>query len=330
MNNEQVSHAIECLGEVGGLKAGWQDKPQNSLDGYLIIEKDRQQYQFPAEVKREFRHHHLMGLLDLKERYGKLIVIADILPNKVKQALQQNHIAYVDGAGNIYIEVPELYILIEGKKQQRDVKKLRHRAFTKTGLKLVFHLLLDEELINATYRDIAALAGISLDTVSKTIASLQELDFIVRLDESHQKLVRKKDLLHRWIYQYGDKLKPALLVGNFRFLDPSTDWKKLPVDPVSTQWGGEPGGDLLTNYLQPEIFTLYTQFSRAELMKQLRLVPDKNGPIEVYQRFWKSGQSEAQNVPSLLVYADLIYSGDPRNLETAQRIYERYLQNEFE
>jgi hypothetical protein len=58
-------------------------------------------------------------------------------------------------------------------------------------------------------------------------------------------------------------------------------------------------------------------------------VPDDDGKIEVYQRFWTIGENGQQTVPSLLVYADLIYSGDPRNLETAQRIYERYLQNEF-
>jgi hypothetical protein len=251
-----------------------------------------------------------------------------MLSEKLRQTLKESDIAYLDGAGNTCITAPGLYILVEGKKQKLDLKKTRHRAFTKTGIKIVFNFLLREKLINEPYRTIAETTGVSLDTISKTISSLKTLGFIVDLDDKNQKLVRKKDLLNRWIYQYGDKLRPSLLVGNFRFLDPEKDWKTLALD-ATTQWSGEPAGDLLTGYLKPEIFLLYTEQTRSDLMKQLRLVPDDDGKIEVYQRFWTIGENGQQTVPSLLVYADLIYSGDPRNLETAQRIYERYLQNEF-
>lgn len=190
------------------------------------------------------------------------------------------------------------------------------------GIKIVFHFLLKESLINEPYRTIAEATGASLHIISKTISSLKTLGFIVDLDDKNQKLVRKKELLNRWIYQYGDKLRPSLFMGSFSFLDPEKDWKKHALD-TATQWGGEPAGDLLTGYLKLEIFLLYTEQTRSDLMKQLRLEPDDDGKIEIYQRFWTGEENGHQTVPSLLVYADLIYSGDPRNLQTAQRIYER-------
>lgn len=186
----------------------------------------------------------------------------------------------------------------------------------------MFHFLLKESLINEPYRTIAEATGASLHIISKTISSLKTLGFIVDLDDKNQKLVRKKELLNRWIYQYGDKLRPSLFMGSFSFLDPEKDWKKHALD-TATQWGGEPAGDLLTGYLKLEIFLLYTEQTRSDLMKQLRLEPDDDGKIEIYQRFWTGEENGHQTVPSLLVYADLIYSGDPRNLQTAQRIYER-------
>lgn len=38
---------------------------------------------------------------------------------------------------------------------------------------------------------------------------------------------------------------------------------------------------------------------------------------------------EGITIPPILAYADLILQGDPRNQETAQKIYDKYLQNQF-
>ncbi len=53
-----------------------------------------------------------------------------------------------------------------------------------------------------------------------------------------------------------------------------------------TQWGGESAAALLTKQLSPEIHTLYTSETNDNLIKNYRLVPDTNGNIMVYERFW--------------------------------------------
>jgi len=290
----------------------------------LLVDQNK----FPFKAQQEFRPHQFPNLLALKQKEGKFLVIANRIYTSLKDKLRAANIAYIDGAGNAYLKDHGLFVFIDGKKGSTISDPTRHKAFTKTGLRIVFHFLLYPNLLKENYRTIASELEVSLDSVSKTIASLKTLGFIVMLDKKQMRLIKQKALLDRWLYQYGDKLKPSLLIGQFRFL--GKDWKKLKLNPT-TQWGGEAGADLLTNYLHPEIWTMYSEESRKDLMKNYRLLPDENGTIEIYQRFWNQKEEEKQLdiVPAFLVYADLMYSGDPRNIETAQRIYEQYLQDQF-
>ena len=61
-------------------------------------------------------------------------------------------------------------------------------------------------------------------------------------------------------------------------------------------------------------------------MLQHRLLPQENGPVEVYKKFWHH-PSETNTAPLVLVYADLIATGDARCLETADLLYETHLKN---
>jgi hypothetical protein len=46
--------------------------------------------------------------------------------------------------------------------------------------------------------------------------------------------------------------------------------------------------------------------------------------VEILKKFWAFKEESAKNgiVPPLLVYADLMASGDDRNIETAEIIYD--------
>jgi hypothetical protein len=63
-------------------------------------------------------------------------------------------------------------------------------------------------------------------------------------------------------------------------------------------------------------------------MKNYHLVPDPKGNIKVYQKFWN--ENEASNTaPPLLAYTDLINTGDPRNIETAEKILQNVIQDKL-
>jgi len=103
----------------------------------------------------------------------------------------------------------------------------------------------------------------------------------------------------------------------------------FPIKKEKTWWGGEPAGDLLTNYLRPAELTLYTMETRNELIKNYRLIPDENGNVKAYNKFWQHDEVDDNTVPPLLVYADLINSNDRRCTETALKIYDEFLQNKL-
>ena len=107
------------------------------------------------------------------------------------------------------------------------------------------------------------------------------------------------------------------------------NWKKLPIKPGKTWWGGEPAGELFTNYLKPVVLTLYTLETKNEIIKHYRLIPDPNGNVKVYRKFWKYDDENTITVPQLLIYTDLMNTGDYRCIETAQKIYNDLLKEKF-
>ena len=136
--------------------------------------------------------------------------------------------------------------------------------------------------------------------------------------QSRRKAARTKSLLYKC---------PTLHIGNFRFTksNDENNWKEITLKPNETYWGGEPAGKIITNYLVPEIFTLFTDETRNNLIKNYRLVPENTGNIKAYKKFWK-GQATFNEtvVHPLLAYADLMNTGNSRCMETAKMIYDRY------
>ena len=84
----------------------------------------------------------------------------------------------------------------------------------------------------------------------------------------------------------------------------------------------------MTRYLKPELITIY---AAAQYLDQFlvanRLKTDITGDVEILERFWKPtvDQQPQDMVPPLLVYADLLATGNQRNLETAKMIYEQHI-----
>lgn len=203
--------------------------------------------------------------------------------------MRERNIAYLDTAGNIFLAMDEIYLWIDGRTVPAETKPpVTNRAFTKTGLKVVFHILLHKDAINQPYREIAAATGVALGNINNLLEGLRDAGFILKMDKRKMTLINKKELLARWIAGYQETLKPALHTGDF-FLKPHEqpdNWKKHPIDVPDTVWGGEPAAEALTKYLKPARLTIYTTQPKNTLASHLKLIPGK-GPVAMYQKFWK-------------------------------------------
>jgi hypothetical protein len=334
MKNELIYKAIEKLKENTGFIIDFEFKEKlndNKTNENLTLFFNNRKTHWVIERKKEIREHQLMRIFNLKIMHENLLVLAEYIPPKIRKLLLDKDIAYIDLVCNTYLKYGELFIFIEGNKRMQPMKSNKGRAFTKTGLKIIFAMLIHPELINTTYRDIANTTGIALDTIHKTLNGLKQLGYIIYIDKKRKKIIRINELFNKWIPEYDTNLRPKLYIGKFKLLKPDEydNWQNIQLTNT-TQWGGEPAAYLLTKYLNPEIFTLYTAEKTMDLIKTYRLVPDEEGNIEIYQKFWRNNKGNGHIVPAELVYADLINTGDPRNLETAKLVYDELLKDRYQ
>ena len=302
---------------------------------YSISENKRYDALFKVEGKKvyviaktEVRPHQLAHFQNLKKEWSNVLVTSSYITPDSKKILKEQEINYVDGGGNIFLRLGPIYIHVEGRRNTVYKGNQKDQAFSKTGVKVVFHFLLNPNLVNATYRETANLTGVSLGTVSKVMKGLKDEGLVIKRKENEWLIKEYDELLHRWQDAYLKKLKPSLFVKRYRSAqrDFYTEWKKLNFTS-KTQWGGEPAANLLTGYLKPEQYIVYSSELQQDIMKKYKWTPDNEGDIYLYRRFWSHSSTEATEkfVPIPLVYADLAGTGDSRCIETANIIYEQHL-----
>lgn len=332
--NEQyiIQNAIHNL-HKDEIRAEWTDTANdNFIDGKLTLHmKHHPAVVLNVEVKKELRGMHLNSIENKAHNKAPYMIVADRIFPKIKQELKERQINYLEASGNMFLLMDGLYINIDGRKNEAAVPTSGNRAFTKTGLQVIYQFLIDEEWVNRPYREIAERTGTGLGNINNIFNGLAQEGYLLQLTKNEQKLENKKQLLEKWILEYEKRLKPTLNIGTFRFLKEEDfyDWKKILLKNQKTYWGGEPAGALYTEYLCPEELTIYTAEEWNDLIRHYRLVPDKNGNVKVFKKFWKHDIVNENVVHPLLAYADLISKGDRRCTETAQRIYDEYLQDKF-
>lgn len=296
-------------------------------DAYLNISGER----FVVEIKPEItRGNKGIVLMDLKnisrENNLPILLVTKYIPGDIAKEYVEEGINCLDVAGNCNIRQNSLFLFIEGKKIERMAKVNQPRAFQEAGIKLIFQFLVEPERTQLPYRDLASLTNISLGSVGIIMNELQELNFILKTKQK-KKLKNAKDLLNRWITAYHDVLRPRLLKKQMRFInqDSYSRWKNIDFTKINgmAYWGGEPAANLLTGYLHPGTFTIYTD-QNWHSFKEIELIPDEIGKVEILDMFWK--RETFAGVPPVLIYADLMSSGSNRNIETAEIIFNNELQ----
>jgi hypothetical protein len=178
----------------------------------------------------------------------------------------------------------------------------------------------------ATYRDMAKAANVALGTVDYVITELKELGFLVDMEKKGRQLLKAGQLLRRWVEAYPENLKPKLVQEKFR-TDARHWWKDIQPADFGLFLGGEIAAAELTGYLKPELFTVYTDQLPGKLIYKFKFQKNPNGNTEILSPFWTFRWELAKKgiVPPLLIYADLMATGDARAIETAEIIYDKHL-----
>lgn len=286
------------------------------------------------ETKNEVRPQNINMFEKNRSENIPVLVASKYITPKSKKIFREKHINYMDSFGNAYIELKNLKVYIE-QGNAKPYNSEYSSIFTQSGGQIVFNLLKNPELINETQRYLAHISCVSLGSVSKFLKGLFDEGYSVKWkNEQNYQLVNKETLLEKWIVILNEKILPAHKIGNFTFSKTNKDhWKNQLMHP-NVLWSGEPAAALVTEYLNPEKFSMFTDLPKLEIIKELKLLPDANGEITIYKPFWLesntmervSNYMNNQNtVHPLIIYAQLIYSGNSRNLETAQILFNEYI-----
>jgi hypothetical protein len=301
----------------------------STIDLLIKIKLQKMDLYYGVEIKPAVNKADLGVLLRQKGNFPQqqLLVAKYVNPNMAEE-LRKNGIQFIDIAGNAYLNNFPLYVYIKGNKPDETLNKaLRFTAFKPTGLKMIYALLCDAGLADKPYREMARTAGIALGTVGWVLRDLKEFGFLIDLGAKGKKLVHKKELLDRWCRDYAEKLRPKLALGKFK--GPDNWWKGHDIKPGDAQWGGEVAATLLTNYLKPQQVIVYLDRNKwKDFIIQNRLARNTAGETELLERFWPT-EKKQNMVHPMLVYADLLATGDQRNIETAEVIYEQHIAGYF-
>ena len=306
--------------------------------GWVLVARDTR---FRVHLSPNYEAAWSVLAAPSREDYQPVLVF-DRLSAEQAEELRRAGTAFMDRRGNVFLCLPGLYLFVAGRNQRVAAWDPRPsgKLFQVAGVKLVHALLTDpaldrepgKSLLNATVRVIAPTANVSMGSVSELLQEMKERGYLVE-DGRNRLLVNRRELFEKWVHGYCE-YRPRRHVVHLVAATPDW-WQAVSLADRPTRWGGEAAASLLTEgFLRPGAVTLYSNADEPMhdfvLEHGLRQVED-GGNVELLApmpgRAWPD---RPDCVHPLLVYADLIYSGDGRNREAAERIYATFLRDTVE
>jgi len=333
-NAEIIAVALARFGELTGLRVtqevleGGPDPQPDAL--IKLVEGERHWTYLVACRTLVDRVATLHAVQErIRDFPGEGILIAPHLTADLAMKCQEMGLPFMDAAGNAFLKQKGLHIQVGGLKLDKALFRAEKpmRAFDRTGLRVVFALLVDPDLLQAPYRSIAKAAGVALGTVGWILTNLRENGFLVEDRQGNRRWIDQTRAIQAWATNFPLRLRERLRPRRFTAKEPDW-WRNATPEIYGGCWGGEVGVAKLEGDLVPKTVTLYLPEGRNEFLAKYRLRADPQGLVEVLDAFWDLppvGQIPVGIAPPLLIYADLQGIGDPRTLEQAKVIYDRYL-----
>ena len=319
--------AIQVVGERTGLDLT-AIQPGTGPDLLIRINNAPAPTEYRVEIK-QYLNKQTVGLLAAKlaEDPTPTLLVADYVNRQQADRLRLLNIPFIDTAGNTYVNEPPILVFATGNRPEiLPTAKPRVRLFQPTGLKLIFALLNQPGLEQKPYREQADVAGIALGGVAWIMGDLRDGGYLIKPTPETRRLINKRALADLWVENYPARLREKLILGRYATTRERW-WQDTDITEHQAYWGGEIAADRLTHYLKPQNATIYADKLPARLLLENRVQKGPDGNIEIVKRFWQFDYpgKALQIVPALLVYADLIATGDARNTEVARMVYDEHV-----
>ncbi|WP_146339529.1 type IV toxin-antitoxin system AbiEi family antitoxin [Nesterenkonia sp. NBAIMH1] len=246
-----------------------------------------------------------------------------IMP-RAADAFREDGINYLDEAGNAHIRFADVLIDVRGRIPKPSLKTSmrpgpQKTLFTPRRAQVIFALLTWPELLSAPLRDIAFYSGASTGQAHDTIKLLRERQFITNRNDDA--LTHRDELIDIWTSEYPSGLGSPTRERRF-----TGDPQHLVMDDDTVAYVS---GEAAASEIRHLTLTLYTSAFNARIAaanRWKRTEADAN--IFVRPQFWldprrrseEIPQGTVQRAPELLIYADLMASREPRQIQMAKEL----------
>jgi hypothetical protein len=260
-----------------------------------------------------------------------VLVLAPHVGSGIGTRLADAGLNYLDLSGNCHIAVGSFHVHIEGRT--RAAHQASDKGLRSAGFQVLFTYLADSALLDAPVRTVADRAGVSRQPVSDVRQRLLQDDFIVRARGRLQWSERRKDdALRLWLNGYETTVRPSLLFGTYRTRSDPDQLEQeiaaaLPALGISElRWGGTSAGFRFTKYYRGSRTTVHVHAMPADLPRKLRALPDPHGNLVVMDAFGAiNWQPDSDTVHPLLVYSEMLRSGDERARDAAEGVFDELI-----
>ncbi len=305
------------------------------MDGILVVRTQDDQYELPVELKRTYLTYATAdGVLAQMQAITRKpwMLFAPYIPRPMGRYLAEHEVNYADLAGNHRLVLGQRYAThVEGRTRERPAEE--RRGLRVPGYLVVFAILAEPKLLDATVRGLADAAGTGKTAAAETLRRLHEENLVGEV-KGRQFIMENKVLLDRWIAGYATHVRPRLLIGTYRTADqnPMALERHLETalgDKPRWGFGGGAAAARLLRVFRGERTVVHLNEVLIDVPKRIRAQRADNGPLVLLRA---PGQVafdgvKPRTVHPLLIYTELLVTGDPRAREAAGELWERYLEH---
>jgi hypothetical protein len=309
--------------------------PAETADAVLKVRfRSRRPERFLVEVKRSHLSYALASgiIARVNATPDNWILFAPYVPGPIGSHLAAHDVSYVDAVGNCHLETKSGGLLahVEGKRVARGGSG--SIGVRLPGYQLAFAILAQPDLLGQPVRKIAAAAGIGKTAVGDHLQRLAQQGLIARTPK-RSAILRRRDLLDRWLAAYPDVVRPAWYQGRYRTRasDPE-EIERLVADAWGKRrwsFGAGAAAWRMNGFYRGGDTVIHVDAVPSDELRRLRALPDEDGNLTILRTPGTVAYAGTQShiVHPLLVCTELMASQDPRLREAAEKVRREFLED---
>ncbi len=258
------------------------------------------------------------------------LVLAPVIGSGLSKQFIEAGLCYLDARGNCHFDLEAFFVHVEGRTNSHSTTGSSDKGIRRAGYQVLFAYLAEPGLLNATMREVAAVAGVSRQPVSTLRKRLVNDGYIIKTkSKTRWNPSRFSDAINLWLQGYTATVRPAILRGRFRTRERNPDVLEEQItktlEPGEFRWGGATAAYRMSPHYRGQQTVLVGVGKPDRLVKTVQAIPDTKGNLVLLDSFGDINGPSRDLVPPLLAYSELIQEGSERSREAAQVLYDEFI-----